>query len=250
MKMQNNSANTPIKKTASHDTKKPHDKTEHADGTNGSNKTPRPFSEDYRLLVEYKKNPSASESTRLSEFFFSKYINQNLYYCDRFLRLLDSDLAMQQTERDLFLDSVLNTYIPQALNSFNPEKIENKSSYVFATYINFYLRHAVRDLVTKVKKIRNQAISEMNQNTLKNQVVSAEDEVLSKMEKEEQEEAERKIKKELTPLQATIFDLLRMGKKQKDIKLINPKTGKTYTKGYISKEVNTIRYWTKKYLED
>ena len=62
--------------------------------------------------------------------------------------------------------------------------------------------------------------------------------------------AEIKIKANLTSLQCVIFDLLKMGKKQKDIILTNPKTGKAYTKGYISKEVSTIRYWTKQYLKN
>ena len=208
------------------------------------------FSEDYRRLIAYKKDMSPENTSRLSKFFFEKYISQTLYYCERFLKLLDSDSGMKQREKELFLDSVLNTYIPQALNSFNPEKIINKKSYVFATYINFYLRHAVRDLLSKIKKIRNQSISEMNQNSLKNQVHSAEEEVLSKIEKEEMEKAEIKIKQNLTSLQCVIFDLLKMGKKQKEIILINPKTGKAYTKGYISKEVSTIRYWTKQFIKD
>lgn len=41
-------------------------------------------------------------------------------------------------------------YIPQALNSFNPERITDKKSYHFITYLSkYYFQHAKRDLAKK-----------------------------------------------------------------------------------------------------
>lgn len=57
------------------------------------------------------------------------------------------------------------------------------------------------------------------------------------------------LKNELNPLESQILGFLIDGKKQKDIILINDETGKTYTKGYISKLVKKIRARMSELLE-
>lgn len=207
------------------------------------------FSVDFKLLLEFKKQDSASETETLSAFFIQKYQDLCQLYCNKFLKLIDLDNSMKDPEKAHFFSRLQEHYLPQALKSFNPEIITNRETYIFATYMDFYLRHAVRDLTREVKKARSKALSD-SYITSSGEEPSAEDKIISEMEAEQKRKAELLVKEQLSPLQLEIFDLLKQGKKQKEITITNPKTGKKYTKGYISKEVSVIRYWTKKFFDE
>ncbi|MBR1723342.1 MAG: hypothetical protein IJ727_12840 [Treponema sp.] len=190
-------------------------------------------SEDYALLLNYKKNPSKELSRFLSRFFFDKYRQLIDFYCGKYLYELGFE---SEKERNHFRAVVRYKYIPQALKSFKPEKIEGKKTYIFAKYFYLYLKHAKRDLIHKIRKQMCQNKAEADSSAH-----SPEDFLIEEINKEAEKRLIEKAKKQLSPLQKEILAFLESGKKQCEIKITNPKTGSFYSKGYISKEIAKIR---------
>lgn len=191
------------------------------------------LSEDYQLLSVYKANPCMEMSRHASRFFFDKYRSLIEFYGNRYMHSVGLS-----SERELlhFLAVVRYKYIPQALKSFNPEKVERKEDYIFAKYFYQYVWHAERDFRTRaLKKFA------LNRSVSRPESSDPEELFLEQLQKEREEKLLREAKKRLSPLQLQIFTLMEQGKKQSEIKIINPKTMKTYTKGYVSKEVAKIK---------
>lgn len=219
------------------------------------------YSEDYEKLLFYKQNLSSENFAEITEetvdFFFDKYIESiNVQYiplCKILSEGATYEGKMDYAETETFSIEVppieefykemKEKYIPQALNSFNPERITNKKSYHFITYLSkYYFQHAKRDLAKKWRKNMSNPVSIYNRDSFEENV-------------QNQEEASRirkkiaELKKELNPLESQILGFLIDGKKQKDIILINDETGNPYTKGYISKLVKKIRARMSELLE-
>ena len=215
------------------------------------------YSEDYQHLLDYKKNMSKEATRAEAFFFFLKYFQLIDYFLRKFSEKINGtytyshkkmeypafaeiDLAsdLNREERH-FLAMVRCKYIPQALRNFNPAKIIKKDSYVFATHIYNYLRHALRDLRPKVR------IDEECES-----IPSHEDGILEGIDRDRKIKRLNEIKKTLSPLESYILgylaeEILKGSKKikQKDIiaRLVNPKTGKPFSKGYISKLMKKLR---------
>ena len=219
------------------------------------------YSEDYEKLLFYKQNLSSEKFAEITEetvdFFFDKYIESiNVQYvplCKILSEGATYEGKMDYAETETFSIEVppieefykemKEKYIPQALNSFNPERITNKKSYHFITYLSkYYFQHAKRDLAKKWRKNMSNPISIYNRDSFEENI-------------QNQEEASRirkkiaELKNELNPLESQILGFLIDGKKQKDIILINDETGNPYTKGYISKLVKKIRARMSELLE-
>lgn len=194
---------------------------------------PEEVSEDYALLLNYKQNPSKEFSRFLSRFFFDKYRQLIEFYCGKY----QYELGLEsEKEKNHFLAVVRYKYIPQALRSFNPEKIEGKETYIFAKYFYLYLKHAKRDLLRKIRKQMSQIKAEEDSPHL-----SPEEQLVEEINKDAERRLIEKAKKKLSPLQKEILLFLESGRKQCEIKIKNPKTGSFYSKGYISKEIAKIR---------
>lgn len=221
------------------------------------------ISEDYQWLLIYKENITEEcreeMTNRLAQYFFEKYKEEITRYCDRYTgkyvfkgneikeisyeERVDYSLSEDWIEQEeaKFMNAVLNYYIPQALNSFKIEIITNKSSYKFITYINNYLKHALRDLSGRRAK-------EMNVKAEETEV--SEDNLIESIDSKIMEEKIRKIIAVLTPLQQKIYGYLSQGKKQCQIEILNPETGNYYSKGYINKQVQKIRTELRKLKAD
>ena len=211
------------------------------------------YSEDYEKLLFYKQSISSENFAEITEetvdFFFDKYIESiNVQYvplCKILSEGATYEGKMDYAETETFSIEVppieefykemKEKYIPQALNSFNPERITNKKSYHFITYLSkYYFQHAKRDLAKKWRKNMSNPISIYNQDSFEENIQNEEE--ASRIRKKIAE-----LKNELNPLESQILGFLIDGKKQKDIILINDETGNPYTKGYISKLVKKIR---------
>ena len=218
------------------------------------------YSEDYKQLLAYKENINPeSDSEILDEtvnFFFEKYEYLIKAYYKKLKKQLSkgslhssnldyeeyADFSVILPKRKYFDEKIKSKYIPQALKSFNPLIITNKETYCFATYMYNYLRHAVRDIASEwMKKMYNSNI-EAPARTVEESALQADEHRRIK-------EAVNTLQAELEPLEALVLDELIEGKKQKDIIIINKRTGKRYSKGYISKLVKTIRFQMKELLE-
>ncbi len=219
-----------------------------------------PFSEDYEKILNYKNSVSSEDFERIQEetasFFSNKYsdlikrqykiLYDLLTRHSNFEGIMDfeeaGNFSLAVPEEERFENLVTEKYIPQALNSFNPEKIINKHNYCFATYMYNYLRHAVRDSASKWQKMMNKSTREIHQ-------TSPEEEILLEAEIRTIKEKFADLQKQLNPLELQILDSIIHGKKQKDVILINKKSGMPYSKGYISKLVKKIRNKMKKLME-
>ena len=122
------------------------------------------YSEDYKKLLEYKQNENSEEiQLKTVSFFLHKYSELWEIYYKKYVRLscygADFEGTIDFEEMDNysviypkkidFYRALLIKYVPQALKSFNPEKIITKETYSFSTYLYRYLSHAVRDLTHK-----------------------------------------------------------------------------------------------------
>lgn len=219
------------------------------------------YSEDYEKLLSYKKNLSseifAETEQELVDFFFNKYqdlilnrytlFKKNLSKGTSFEDKLDYEeskgFKMDIPTEEYFEEKLKEKYILQALNSFNPEKIKNKNDYCFATYMDNYLRHAVRDLSQKLGK-------EMAKSCSIGNTVSFEDKISNDLESARIRQKFSELQKELNIVEVQILGFLIEGKKQVDMVLINEETGQPYSKGYISKLVKKVRAKMKKKLEE
>lgn len=207
------------------------------------------YSKDYEQLLIYKNNKTDDAAKTAAVFFleeyddaikahFNNYIKKS-YHQIKNLNNLDfqeeqsfriSEEWIENMQND-YLKCVVEKYLPQALNSFKPEKIKNKSNYKFITYLNFYLRHAIRDLSSKWAK-----------NTISEEKTDTEESIIEQIDNNILQEKLAKVRKQLSPIDKIIFDMLSQGKKQCEIKIINKKTGKFYGKSGISKHVKNILY--------
>ena len=219
------------------------------------------YSEDYEKLLFYKQNLSSENFEEIQDetvdFFFDKYIASideqyvTLYKILSEGATYEGKMDYEETAAfsievppiEEFYKEMKEKYIPQALNSFNPERITNKKSYHFITYLSkYYFQHAKRDLATKWRKNMSNPDSIYNRDSFEKNI-------------ENEEEAARirkkiaELKNELNPLESQILDFLIDGKKQKEMILINEETGNLYTKGYISKLVKKIRARMSELLE-
>lgn len=219
------------------------------------------YSEDYEKLLLYKQSLSSEDFQRIKDetvdFFFEKYsdlINNRYNLLKHILSLgvtfegkLDYEEAdsfyVEVPPQEYFDEKIKEKYIPQALNSFKPEIITNKSDYCFATYMYNYFRHAVRDLASSWGKDANASDSMKNP-------LSFEEKIINEVEAKRIREKVFELRKELDIVELQIFGFLLEGKKQKDMLLINEETGKPYSKGYISKLVKKVRAKMKKKLEE
>ena len=122
------------------------------------------------------------------------------------------------------------------------EIITNKKDYCFATYLNNYFQHAIRDLSDKWRKNMSNLDSIYNQDSFEDKI-------------QKEEEAARirqkfsELQKELNIVELQILGFLIENRKQKDMIIINEETGEPYTKGYISKLVKKVRARMSELLE-
>lgn len=219
------------------------------------------YSEDYEKLLIYKQSLLSEDFQQIKNetvaFFFKKY-EKNIMDQYRIFRKVfykevsyEGKIDYEEAEAfkieipsyEAFNKEIKEKYIPQALDSFKPEKIKNIKSYHFVTYLFYYLRHAVRNL--SGKWIKNMSTpSEVYSHA------SFEEEIINEAEKERIRKKYAELKKQLNPLEDQILSFLIEEKKQKEMILINKETGKPYTKGYISKLVKKVRAKMKKLLEE
>lgn len=221
------------------------------------------YSEDYERLLVYKESISSETFSEVEaetiNFFSTKYVDSIKSSYKSLLKNLSKGVRLENLENkmdyeeienyslelpgeDFFEDRIKSKYIPQALNSFKPEKITNKKSYCFATYLYNYFRHAVRDLATEWRKAMTAPIDDGRQRSDIDRIIQEEEE------KRIREKCDRLLI-QLNLLERQTAECLLAGKKQKDIVIINAKTGEPYTKGYISKLVKKIRSRMKKLLD-
>jgi len=219
------------------------------------------YSEDYEKLLIYKQSLSSENFSEVEErtvdFFSDKYEDLIINYYNSFRRNLSQGASFEDKldyeeskgfkieipPQEYFKEKLKEKYIPQALNSFNPEIITNKKDYCFATYLNNYFRHAVRDLPDHLRKDMSKASSIDN-------TESFEDRISNEMESARIRKKFSELQKELNIVELQILGFLVEGKKQKDMILINEETGNPYTKGYISKLVKKVRVRIKQKLEE
>ncbi|MCR4741803.1 MAG: hypothetical protein K5866_02875 [Treponema sp.] len=219
------------------------------------------YSDDYEKLLFYKQNLLSENFEEIQDetvdFFFDKYIASiNEQYVTLYKIL--SEGATYEGKMDYeetaafsviippieeFHKEMKEKYIPQALNSFNPERITDKKSYHFITYLSkYYFQHAKRDLATKWRKNMSNPVSIYNRDSFEENIQNEEEAARIRQKFSE-------LQKELNIVELQILGFLVEGKKQKEMILINEETGNPYTKGYISKLVKKIRAKMKKKLE-
>jgi hypothetical protein len=146
--------------------------------------TEEKYSEDYEKLLFYKQNLSSENFSEVEErtvdFFSDKYEDLIINYYNSFRRNLSQGASFEDkldyeeskgfkieiSPQEYFKEKLKEKYIPQALNSFNPEIITNKKDYCFATYLNNYFRHAVRDLPDHLRKDMSKSSSIGNSNVM------------------------------------------------------------------------------------
>lgn len=221
------------------------------------------YSEDYEKLLFYKQSLSSENFAKIKketiDFFFDKYnesINKQYDTLRKTLSIgasYEGKMDYNETEAfsiiiippiEEFHEEIKVKYIPQALNSFNPERITNKKSYNFITYLsNYYFKHAQRDLAKKWREDMSNPVSIYNR-------PSFEEELQTKEEAARIRKKYAELKKELNNVELQILDFLIENRKQKDMVLINEETGKPYSKGYISKLVKKIRIRMKQKLKE
>lgn len=221
------------------------------------------YSEDYEKLLFYKQSLSSENFAEIKketiDFFFDKYnesINKQYVTLRKTLSIgasYEGKMDYNETEAfsiiiippiEEFHEEIKVKYIPQALNSFNPERITNKKSYNFITYLsNYYFKHAQRDLAKKWRADMSNPISIYNR-------PSFEEDLQTKEEAARIRKKYAELKKELNNVELQILDFLIENRKQKDMVLINEETGKPYSKGYISKLVKKIRIRMKQKLKE
>lgn len=221
------------------------------------------YSEDYEKLLFYKQSLSSEKFAEIKketiDFFFDKYnesINKQYDTLRKTLSIgasYEGKMDYNETEAfsiiiippiEQFHEEIKVKYIPQALNSFNPERITNKKSYNFITYLsNYYFKHAQRDLAKKWREDMSNPVSIYNR-------PSFEEELQTKEEAARIRKKYAELKKELNNVELQILDFLIENRKQKDMVLINEETGKPYSKGYISKLVKKIRIRMKQKLKE
>lgn len=221
------------------------------------------YSEDYEKLLFYKQSLSSEKFAEIKketiDFFFDKYnesINKQYDTLRKTLSIgasYEGKMDYNETEAfsiiiippiEEFHEEIKVKYIPQALNSFNPERITNKKSYNFITYLsNYYFKHAQRDLAKKWREDMSNPVSIYNR-------PSFEEELQTKEEAARIRKKYAELKKELNNVELQILDFLIENRKQKDMVLINEETGKPYSKGYISKLVKKIRIRMKQKLKE
>lgn len=221
------------------------------------------YSEDYEKLLFYKQSLSSEKFAEIKketiDFFFDKYnesINKQYDTLRKTLSIgasYEGKMDYNETEAfsiiiippiEEFHKEIKVKYIPQALNSFNPERITNKKSYNFITYLsNYYFKHAQRDLAKKWREDMSNPVSIYNR-------PSFEEELQTKEESARIRKKYAELKKELNNVELQILDFLIENRKQKDMVLINEETGKPYSKGYISKLVKKIRIRMKQKLKE
>ena len=216
----------------------------------------RQLSKDYELLAAYKANVTEESTTKMVNYFYTQYKPLIDIYFNRYITAIkrgslteihdDGMNSLRYSSewvgwhKKRFHVKVQIKYIPQALNSFKIEKIKTKYTYSFASYLTQYLSHAVRDMV---RIYRRQEKKTAKYNT------TFEEKILDSFSSMQMQESIQKARAHLTPLQNEILDMMyNENKRQKDIEIINPRSGIRYSKGYISKEVKEIRYWISKYL--
>ena len=219
------------------------------------------YSEDYEKLLFYKQNLSSENFAEIKKktvnFFFKKYkesikkqyvtiyktLSKGASYEGKMDYEETGSFSIQIPPIKDFYKEMKKKYIPQALNSFNPERIKNKKSYYFITYLNYYFKHAIRDLSDKWRKNMSNLDSIYNQDSFEDKI-------------QKEEEAARirqkfsELQKELNIVELQILGFLIENRKQKDMIIINEETGEPYTKGYISKLVKSVRTKMKKKLEE
>ena len=223
--------------------------------------TEKKYSEDYEKLLFYKQNLSSENFSEVEErtvdFFSDKYEDLIINYYNSFRRNLSQGASFEDKldyeeskgfkidipTEDFFEERVKEKYIPQALHSFKPEKITNKKDYCFATYMDYYLRHAVRNLSKKLVKDMAKASNTGN-------TVSFEEKISNDLESARIRQKLSELQKELNIVELQILGFMIENRKQKDMILINEETGEPYTKGYISKLVKSVRTKMKKKLEE
>ncbi len=231
--------------------------TEYEAKTEGGEQSEK-YSKDFQKLLEYKADPSDKTQLKIVRYFCRKYYKLIKIYRWKYLRWhifksKSEDVDYLEMREQYTMDKLFyikqymsfgrifaRKYLVQALNSVKLEKIYNKDTYVFATYINFYLKNEVRDLSRRRNRIIKKAIQDRK---------TLEEETTDKIMAEQIRAKVPELRKKLTPNQKIILDALIEKKKQKDIVLINPETGKNYTKGAISKEVKKIRTMFKTMLD-
>lgn len=221
------------------------------------------YSEDYEKLLFYKQSLSSEKFAEIKketiDFFFDKYnesINKQYVTLRKTLSIgasYEGKMDYNETEAfsiiiippiEEFHEEIKVKYIPQALNSFNPERITNKKSYNFITYLsNYYFKHAQRDLAKKWREDMSNPVSIYNR-------PSFEEDLQTKEEAARIRKKYAELKKELNNVELQILDFLIENRKQKDMVLINEETGKPYSKGYISKLVKKIRIRMKQKLKE
>ena len=219
------------------------------------------YSEDYEKLLIYKQSLSSENFSEVEErtvdFFSDKYEDLIINYYNSFRRNLSQGASFEDKldyeeskgfkieipPQEYFKEKLKEKYIPQALHSFKPEKITNKKDYCFATYMDYYLRHAVRDLPDHLRK-------DMSKSSSIGNTESFEDRISNEMESARIRKKFSELQKELNIVELQILGFLVEGKKQKDMILINEETGNPYTKGYISKLVKKVRVRIKQKLEE
>ena len=140
------------------------------------------YSEDYEKLLFYKQSLSSENFAEIKketiDFFFDKYNKSINKQYDTLCKTLsigasyEGKMDYNETEAfsiiiippiEEFHKEIKVKYIPQALNSFNPERITNKKSYNFITYLsNYYFKHAQRDLAKKWREDMSNPVSIYN----------------------------------------------------------------------------------------
>ena len=146
--------------------------------------TEKKYSEDYEKLLFYKQNLSSENFSEVEErtvdFFSDKYEDLIINYYNSFRRNLSQGASFEDKldyeeskgfkieipPQEYFKEKLKEKYIPQALHNFKPEKITNKKDYCFATYMDYYLRHAVRDLPDHLRKDMSKSSSIGNSNVM------------------------------------------------------------------------------------
>ena len=109
--------------------------------------------------------------------------------------------------------------------------------------MDYYLRHAVRDLPDHLRK-------DMSKSSSIGNTESFEDRISNEMESARIRKKFSELQKELNIVELQILGFMIENRKQKDMILINEETGEPYTKGYISKLVKSVRAKMKKKLEE
>lgn len=212
------------------------------------------YSEDYAHLVAYRQNITPETTEAEVTFFFNKYRKLIDRYCKRFL--LDGmttslkhahtdkvgfderdgftrDRSVLKHERSLFL-LFIRHYVERAVSHFEPDKIETKASYCFASYLVLWLKTGTRDLIRKHRRHRLNVIRNSPQQNV-------EESVIEKIDAERTKQKLAVVMATLSPLDRLICTELSAGKKQNEIHITNEKTGGEYSLGYICKRVAAIR---------